>query len=162
MFDLQKETDRLLASFAPASVVIDAEMEILHFRGDTDPYLGPAPGRASLNLFKMARAGLELELRTAISKASKSGQPVKKVGVQISDHGVLRDITVEVIPMNASATERYFVILFAEANALSPVSAISMSPNGQPGRCGTKGGPKIGASGKLSGNWRPPARRCAR
>ena len=29
--DLQKETDRLLASYAPASVVIDAEMEIQHF-----------------------------------------------------------------------------------------------------------------------------------
>jgi len=79
-FDLQHETDRLLASFAPASVVIDAEMEILHFRGDTSPYLGPAPGRASLNLFKMARAGLDLALRTALAKASKSGQPVKKGG----------------------------------------------------------------------------------
>jgi len=42
-FDLQKETDRLLAHFAPASAVIDAQMEILHFRGNTDPYLGPAP-----------------------------------------------------------------------------------------------------------------------
>ena len=31
--DLQKETDRLLASFAPASVVIDGEMEILHSWG---------------------------------------------------------------------------------------------------------------------------------
>ncbi len=116
-FDLQHETDRLLASFAPASVVIDAEMEILHFRGDTSPYLGPAPGRASLNLFKMARAGLDLALRTALAKASKSGQPVKKEGIQVSDHGVLRDISVEVIPMKASATERYFVILFEEAPA---------------------------------------------
>lgn len=119
-FDLQKETDRVLASFAPASVVIDAQMEILHFRGDTDPYLGPAPGRASLNLFKMARPGLDLELRTALSKARKSGQPVKKEGVQVSNHGVLRDITVEVIPMNASAAERYFVILFAETSVPSP------------------------------------------
>ncbi len=72
MFDLQRETDRLLARFAPVSVVINAEMEILHFRGDTTPYLRPAPGRATLNLFKMARAGLDLELRTALSKAKKS------------------------------------------------------------------------------------------
>ena len=39
--------------------------------------------KVSLNLFKMARAGLELELRTAISKARKSGLPVKTVGVHI-------------------------------------------------------------------------------
>lgn len=125
MFDLQQETNRLLARFAPASVVVDAQMEILHFRGNTDPYLGPAPGRASLNLFKMARAGLDLELRTAISRARKSGQPVKKAGVHIHDRGVLRAITLEVLPLNASATERYFVILFAEANTPSPVAPLT-------------------------------------
>ena len=122
-FDLQHETDRLLASFAPASVVIDETMEILHFRGDTDPYLGPTPGRASLNIFKMARAGLDLELRTAIFEARKSGQPVKKAGIQISTHGVFRDITVDVIPMQASAIESYFLILFAEAPTSSSAPA---------------------------------------
>ena len=117
-FDLQKETDRLLTSFAPASVVIDEQMDILHFRGDTDPYLGPAPGRASFNLFKMARAGLDLELRTTISQARKSGQPTKKERVQVRTHGARRDITLHVIPLNASATEHYFLILFEEASVL--------------------------------------------
>ena len=79
-FDLQHETDRLLASFAPASVVVDAQMEILHFRGDTHPYLRPAPGRASLNLFKMARAGLDLELRTAHFQSQKERTAREKRG----------------------------------------------------------------------------------
>jgi two-component system CheB/CheR fusion protein len=131
VFDLRHETERLLARFAPASVVIDAQMEILHFRGDTSPYLGPAPGRASLNLFKMARAGLDLELRTALSKVRKSGLPVKKAGVHLRDHDILRDITIEVLPLNASATERYFVILFAEASAPSPDPATSVALGGQ-------------------------------
>ncbi|HEU5379988.1 MAG TPA: chemotaxis protein CheB, partial [Ktedonobacteraceae bacterium] len=117
--DLQHETDRLLASFAPASVVINAEMEILHFRGDTSLYLRPAPGRASLNLFKMARAGLDLDLRAIISKAKKSGQPVKKTGIQLNDQGTLREIAVEVRPLKASAAERYFVVLFQEESAPS-------------------------------------------
>jgi two-component system, chemotaxis family, CheB/CheR fusion protein len=129
-FDLLQETDRVLARFAPASVVVDAQMEILHFRGDTAPYLGPSPGRASLNLFKMARAGLDLELRPALAKARKSGQPVKKVGIQVSDHGVRRDITVEVIPLNASVSERYFVVLFAEANAPTPEATALIVPGG--------------------------------
>jgi two-component system CheB/CheR fusion protein len=134
-FDLQHETDRLLASFAPASVVIDAEMEILHFRGDTSPYLGPAPGRASLNLFKMARAGLDLQLRSALAKARKSGQPVKHEGIQLSDHGVLRDIALEVIPVQASATERYFVILFEEASA----PTLSLMPDDHTGSAARRG-----------------------
>ncbi len=129
-FDLQKETDRLLASFAPASVVVDEEMEILHFRGDTDPYLGPAPGRASLNLFKMARAGLDLELRTAISKAKKSGLPVKREGVRVNKNGVFSNITVQVIPVKASATESYFLILFENVSSSPTTTTASDEPQG--------------------------------
>ena len=138
-FDLQHETDRLLASFAPASVVIDAQMEILHFRGDTSPYLGPAPGRASLNLFKMARAGLDLALRAALAKARKSGGPVKQEGIQLSDHGVLRDIAVEVIPVQASASERYFVILFEEAPAPTTAPPLSLVPDDHTGSAARRG-----------------------
>jgi two-component system, chemotaxis family, CheB/CheR fusion protein len=114
-FDIQKEMDRLLlARYAPASVVIDAQMEILHFRGQTSPYLQPASGKASFNLFKMARESLGLELRTAISKARKSGQSVKKEGIQLQDQDAVREIMVEVIPLQASDTEYYFMILFEE------------------------------------------------
>ncbi len=114
-FDILKETDRLLlARYAPASVVVDAQMEILHFRGQTNPYLQPASGKASFNLFKMARESLGLELRAAISKAKQSGQPVKKSGIQMKDQDVLREVQVEVIPLQASGTEYYFVILFEE------------------------------------------------
>lgn len=114
-FNIQKETDRLLlARYAPASVVIDAQMEILQFRGQTSPYLEPASGKASFNLFKMAREGLGLELRLAISKARKSGQPVKKTGIQLQNQGGHREIRVEVIPLQAATTEHFYLILFED------------------------------------------------
>ncbi|GAC1370403.1 MAG: hypothetical protein NVSMB44_37500 [Ktedonobacteraceae bacterium] len=112
-FDIQKEIDRLLlAHYAPICVVIDAQMEILYFRGETSPYLHLASGKASLNLFKMAREGLGLELRHAISRARQSGQPVRKAGIQMQDEGMLHEVQLDVIPLQASATEYYFVILF--------------------------------------------------
>jgi len=118
-FDSQKEMDRLLlARYAPASVVIDAEMEILQFRGETSPYLQPASGKASFHLFKMVRADLGLALRTAISHARKSGQPVKKGGIQIKDQDVLREVLVEVIPLQAAGS---LVILFEETPSASGV-----------------------------------------
>ena len=71
--DLQQEADHLLlARYAPASVVVDAQMEIRYVRGHTSPYLEQAQGPASLNLFRMARAGLDLELRAALSKAKRA------------------------------------------------------------------------------------------
>ena len=49
-FDIQQEADRLLlTTYVPASVVIDADMQILHVRGHTSPYLEPAPGRANFH-----------------------------------------------------------------------------------------------------------------
>jgi two-component system, chemotaxis family, CheB/CheR fusion protein len=118
-FDIQKETDRLLLErYAPACVVIDAQMEIVQFRGHTSRYLEPSSGKASLNLFKMARESLGFELRTAISKARKSGQPVKKAGIQMQDQGVHREVLVEVIPLQAFATEHYFVIIFEDTPTL--------------------------------------------
>ena len=118
--DIQQEADRLLlARYAPASVVIDAEMEILHVRGHTSPYLEAAPGKASLNLFKMAREGLGIALRTALHTAKKSGDPVKKEGIQLSFNGQIREVSVEVIPLRTAALEGSFLIVFEEA----PLSA---------------------------------------
>ena len=40
----------LLARYGPASVVVDESLDILEFRGDTDPFLEHGHGQASLNL----------------------------------------------------------------------------------------------------------------
>src|SRR5206468_13024186 len=73
--DAQREADRILLDrYAPACAIITEETEILQFRGHTGPYLEPAPGQASLNLLKMARQELSLELRALVRKASKDGR----------------------------------------------------------------------------------------
>ncbi|HEX7735123.1 MAG TPA: chemotaxis protein CheB [Ktedonobacteraceae bacterium] len=107
----QKEADSLLLDrFAPASLVVDAEMEICHFRGPVSPYLEPTSGKASLNLFKMVRQDLRLELRAALGQARKSGHAVKKAGIQVRDQNQFRDVAVEVIPLK----DRAFLILFTQ------------------------------------------------
>jgi two-component system, chemotaxis family, CheB/CheR fusion protein len=119
---LQKEADYLLLDrYAPASLVIDAEMEICHFRGPIGPYLEPMAGKASLNLFKMLRESLRLELRTALQQARKRGSPIKRTGLQMGDQNVVRDVTLEVIPLKGSETARAFLILFTEGSM--PTSA---------------------------------------
>ena len=66
----QREADRVaLTRYAPASVLFNAEWQVLQFRGDTSPYLKPPTGRASFNVLKMAREGLLLPLRAALNKA---------------------------------------------------------------------------------------------
>jgi two-component system CheB/CheR fusion protein len=106
--------DLLLTKYIPSSVVINKEMEILQFRGSTSLYLEPAPGVASFNLIKMARAGLRIELRNAIHKSIKSGQITKKEGLEINFKGVTYGCGIEVVPLDMVPDGKYFLILFRD------------------------------------------------
>ena len=71
--DLQHEAERLiLTTYGPPGVIINQDMQILHFRGQTGPYIEPSPGSASLNLLKMARQDLVMELRRWCTRLSRS------------------------------------------------------------------------------------------
>jgi two-component system, chemotaxis family, CheB/CheR fusion protein len=121
-FDLQKEADRiLLEKYVPAGVVVNADLEILNFRGRTGDYLEPAPGQASLSLTRMAREGLLVEVRQAIQKAKQEDAPVKKQAISIRRNGGPRDVDIEVVPIKSpSPAERYFLVLFQEMAAARP------------------------------------------
>jgi two-component system, chemotaxis family, CheB/CheR fusion protein len=123
---IEKEADRLiLGRYAPAGVVVNADMQIVQFRGKTGPYLEAAPGAASLELFKMAREGLQAALRQAVQRAAKRGGPVKAEGLRIRANGGVREVGVEVIPIGPAegAKGRHYLVLFVEGRhrAAGPV-----------------------------------------
>jgi two-component system CheB/CheR fusion protein len=60
--------------------LVNEDLDILQFRGSTGLFLEPAPGKASLNLLKMAKTGLAFELKTAIHKCNKLQATEKKNG----------------------------------------------------------------------------------
>ncbi len=120
-FDLLKEADRIVWNkYAPAGVIINSELEIIQFRGDTSPYLSPAPGKPSFNLLNMAGANLRLELRTALMEAKRLDIPVRKANIPLSGKGQLKEVTIEVISLKAPQTkESYFLVLFEEVPSLA-------------------------------------------
>ncbi|TMI26057.1 protein-glutamate O-methyltransferase CheR [Candidatus Bathyarchaeota archaeon] len=72
--EIFKEADRiLLTRYSPASAIVNGDLEIVQFRGRTGAFLEPAPGKASLNILKMARQGLMTDLRLALDKAKRKG-----------------------------------------------------------------------------------------
>jgi two-component system, chemotaxis family, CheB/CheR fusion protein len=126
--EAQKEFDRrLLSQYAPATVFINEDLEIIHSRGQVNRYLKLAPGRASLSILKMAREGLLLDLRNALSKAKKENVAVRKQNVQVKNgngngngagtaHGdATRLVSFEVVPIRiGNLKELYFMILFQD------------------------------------------------
>jgi two-component system CheB/CheR fusion protein len=117
---IEKEADRLiLGRYAPAGVVVNADMEIVQFRGKTGPYLEATPGAASLDLFKMARESLASALRQAVHRAARSGSPVKAEGLRVKTNGGTREVSLEVIPLGPAegVKGRHHLILFFEERA---------------------------------------------
>src|SRR5205823_1214507 len=125
--DVQKEADRVLLSrYAPVGVVADETMTVLQFRGRTAPYLEPAPGMASLDLFRMLREGLLADVRAAAAQAKAENTAVTREGLRLSDGGTTRVVRVDVIPFKVPPSGvRFFLVLFQDAagGAAPPAAA---------------------------------------
>ncbi|MDB6021309.1 MAG: two-component hybrid sensor and regulator, partial [Pedosphaera sp.] len=114
--DLQQFVDKMiLAKWCPAAVVINSQMEVLLFRGRTGTFLEHAAGSASLNLLKMVREHLVLDLRTAISKAMKQNIPIRQDNMPLRMDHQTRMTGIEVVPFQlAGAGEQFYLVLFLE------------------------------------------------
>jgi two-component system CheB/CheR fusion protein len=86
--NIQTFADQLLLQhFAPASVLINQEGDILYITGRTGKYLEPAAGKANMNIYAMAREGLRNELPGAIRKAKLNYKPVILRNIKIGSNG---------------------------------------------------------------------------
>jgi two-component system, chemotaxis family, CheB/CheR fusion protein len=112
---LSHEASQLLLSrYAPAGVIVDSDLRVVHFRGQTGPYLEPAPGEATLHLLNMMRGGLLSGTRSALLEAKKSGEPAHRSALPVDGDGTTRSVDVVVLPLPEAVPERHFLVLFEE------------------------------------------------
>jgi two-component system CheB/CheR fusion protein len=109
----------ILERFAPPGVIVDSDLQITQFRGQTGSFLEPAPGDATLNLLKMAREGLLHGLRSAFNEARTSQAAARREGLRIEGRDRTRIVDVEVIPLMPSARGRHYVVLFQERSTVA-------------------------------------------
>jgi two-component system CheB/CheR fusion protein len=107
----------ILNRYGPPAVVVDADFQIVQFRGQTGAYLEPAPGDASLSLLKMAREGLLFGLRSALHEARNHEGPARKEGLRVRSSGGFHEVDVEVIPLSPTGNERHYLVVFQDAAA---------------------------------------------
>lgn len=104
----------ILDKYGPPGVIIDQNMQILHFQGRIGPYIDPSAGSASLNLLRMARQELLIDLRTAVNEAIKKNGNVRKEGITLTANGSISTINLQIIPLPESTniSPKNFLILF--------------------------------------------------
>lgn len=127
--NLQQWADQIVLSrFAPAGAIVNEQLDILQFRGDTNPYLRIPTGEPSYNLLKMIRPSLLIDLRMAVEEAKQQGIAILRQGLKIQDVSDFSetDLTLEVIPFRTSTSaERCYLILF-ERQIPQPNPAIAV------------------------------------
>lgn len=125
--NLQEEVDRIsLDLYAPDSVVINQDMEIILVRGNTLPFLQLPHGQASLNLFKMARRELLPELRMLFKLCRENNESVRKNGLIFTEHDKTFHFNLQIVPIQNGLQnkDRYFLVYF-ERVLIEPKKSIS-------------------------------------
>jgi two-component system CheB/CheR fusion protein len=105
----------LLSLYMPACVIINKNMEIIKFRGQTSLYLSHPPGNASLNILKMTRPEFTFELRNAINEVVKTNSAIFKTGIQLNTdvkNTLLQVMSLEARPLTIEWGEPLYLIVF--------------------------------------------------
>lgn len=89
----------LLESFAPASVMINIQDQILYHFGDTVNYLHYPTGLPTNNLFAALREGIKTIVRAAVGESRRSGNPVCISSARVKRNGHLVPVEIFVRPI---------------------------------------------------------------
>jgi len=109
----------LLEGYTPSCVIINEKDDIIHFHGHTSRFLEPPTGEATLNILKMAREDIRIELRSAIHKAFKRHTTVAHPNVVIKEGGREFSVNLIVKPFQQESMQGLMMVIFEDVNQLS-------------------------------------------
>ncbi|WP_242395706.1 chemotaxis protein CheB [Anaeromyxobacter oryzisoli] len=118
--EAQRQAEHLLlARYAPPGVIVNDQLEIIHYLGRTGAYFEPAPGQPQANVLRMAREDLAPHLHEALERAKTQSSTVRKEGLRVREGAETRVVDLEVIPLAplSDSPERYHLVVFEEPEA---------------------------------------------
>jgi two-component system, chemotaxis family, CheB/CheR fusion protein len=122
--DAGAQVDSILFSrFIPAYVLINDTMEVIQFKGATSNYFEHATGKATLNIFNMARPEIAFELRNVITRATEIKAEVRKTGIQVKLDSVQYELALDVVPVKVTQREYLYLVVFTEQASAMPTPA---------------------------------------
>ncbi|MDO9046290.1 MAG: chemotaxis protein CheB [Methylobacter sp.] len=128
--NLQQLMDQLLlAHYAPAAVLVNAEGDILYFSGHTGKYLEPSAGKANLNIHAMAREGLRQALTGSIRMALQQ-LAVHLEGLQITGESGTHtvNVTVQAIEQVQALRGKVIIVFTDVATARTRKRTAKLAP----------------------------------
>ena len=126
---------RLLEHYAPPSILVSENLDVLMFRGETAAYVAPASGAATLGVMRLVRPELHFELTRALELARKSDTPVRQPPVRfesrMGENVAMHNVSIEVAPLRLPDSQgRCVLVVFHEVpeQLAASVDGSSSSP----------------------------------
>jgi len=112
--------------FAPATVLINEQGDILYITGRTGKYLEPSAGKANMNIYAMAREGLSIYLMGAIRKAKQNYEPVILHNIKVGTNGGTQyvDVTIQHIE-KPNSIKGTIMIVFSDVAPIKKYKKLS-------------------------------------
>jgi len=112
---------QLLREFAPATVLINRNYEVLNLYGAVRQYLDFPEGEPTNDLTKMAMYGLRTKLRSALTQAMRNKAPITVAGARVRRDGVFYPVSCFVRPVTEPLEARdLFLVTFLDESPPAP------------------------------------------
>ena len=115
---------RILVDAAPPSILVDADLTILHMTAGAGHFMVHASGAPSAALMANVHPDLRLELRAALLSAGESGRPVEVRRIPIlwrrGSHEEREGVNLRVVPHRNAASHAAFSLILFETVPLPP------------------------------------------
>lgn len=102
---------RILAQFAPPSVIVDRDSKVVHLSDTAGRFLHHAGGELSSNIVALVLPELRLDLRTTLYKAQQTGASVEARRVKLLRDGVATWVIMTVRPFHDGETDDDLVLV---------------------------------------------------
>ena len=114
---------QLLEEYAPPSVLVNEDYDIMHLSDGAGQFLQWGGGEVSINLLKVAPPAMRLELQTALFQAMQSGQTVEVSNLSALHEGQLRSMRAVVKPLRREDGGGNFLLVIFDLQRQPPAPA---------------------------------------
>ena len=111
--DIERRAARVIASYAPAYLVVDRNHDVLRFSGQTAKFLEPN-GVASLNVFNLLHTDLRATVRAGLRHVATTGEAIIQDNVSFKTQDNYETLRLIVEPLSHPDRTELFVIGFQQ------------------------------------------------
>jgi two-component system CheB/CheR fusion protein len=137
----------LLEHYAPPSVVVDDQFDIVHLSENAGRFLQLGGGEPSVNLMKVAPESLRFDLRAALDLAFQGMRTIERRDLPLQRGPQQARVTLRVHPVRERTTARTYALVLFEEDPNQPEAAAP--PAASVARAGTKAADKRAAQANI-------------